>query len=57
MAWANQNWGSYYAINCTDPSTGNACTGSSTQIVFKATYTFNLITSVSLSRAIQVPVL
>ncbi len=57
VAWANQNWGSYYAINCTDPSTGNACTESSTQMVFKATYTFNFINSVSLSRAIQVPVI
>ena len=57
VAWANQNWGSPYAITCTDPSTGNACTTSSTKMVFTATYTFNFITSVSLSRAIQVPVI
>ena len=57
VAWANQNWGSPYGITCTDPSTGSPCTGSSTQMVFRATYTFNFITSVSLSRAIQVPVI
>lgn len=52
VAWADQNYGSLYDItysgDCTDA--GGDCT-------FTATYKFEFLNSVSLSRSIQVPVI
>jgi hypothetical protein len=53
VTWANQNLGSEYTITS---STGTDATGNPT-LTFKATYTFDLITNFSLSRAIEVPVI
>jgi Flp pilus assembly protein TadG len=56
IAWANQNLGSPYSVTCSDGcDAGGNATGST--MTFKAAYTFNFITSFSLSRAIQVPLL
>jgi hypothetical protein len=49
--WANQNLGSNYNITCSSP-----CPSGGT-MTFTANYTFNLITSFTLTRAVQVPVL
>jgi Flp pilus assembly protein TadG len=47
VSWANQNWGSNFTITSgTDP----ACA-----MTFTATYTFNLITPISLSRYVCIP--
>jgi Flp pilus assembly protein TadG len=53
-AWGNQNWGNNFGggVSCTasggPPATTMTCT---------ATYTFNFINSISLSRGIQVPLI
>ena len=49
--WANQNLGGNFTVTCPAP-----CPNGQT-MTFKATYTFNFITSIDLSRAIQVPLL
>jgi Flp pilus assembly protein TadG len=54
IAWGKENGGSSYEWSCTDVSTGSACSGSTTQMLFKTTYTFPFIISISLSRGIQV---
>jgi Flp pilus assembly protein TadG len=50
--WANQNLGGNFTVTCS-----SGCAAGSTTMTFKADYTFNFITSFSLSRAVQVPVL
>ena len=51
--WANsQNWGNLFTVTCS-----SGCAVNSTTMTFTATYTFNFITSISLSRGIQVPVI
>src|SRR5215471_4923169 len=54
VAWANQNWGNNFTVSCTGACT-NPTVGQT--MTFTATYTFNFINSISLSRGIQVPVL
>jgi Flp pilus assembly protein TadG len=49
-AWGNQNWGSNYG-------SGVTCTLAAPNMTCTATYTFNLLTSISLSRGIQVPLI
>jgi hypothetical protein len=51
VSWANQNLGGNFTVTCPSPCPNG------TTMTFEATYTFNLITSFSLSRAIQVPLL
>jgi hypothetical protein len=51
ITWANQNLGDNFTITCPAP-----CPNGQT-MTFEATYTFNFITSFSLTRAIQVPLL
>ena len=50
-AWANQNWGNNFTVTCTNPS------GSPPTMTCTATFTFNFMNSISLSRGIQVPVI
>jgi Flp pilus assembly protein TadG len=53
VAWANQNWGNNFTVSCTAGCAGTA----GTNMTFTATYTFNFINSISLSRGIQVPLI
>ena len=52
-AWGNQNWGHNFGsgVSCTAPS------GSPPTMTCTATYTFNFITSITLKRQIQVPLI
>jgi Flp pilus assembly protein TadG len=50
VAWANQNLGSNFAITSSNGTDSNG----NTTWTFTATYTFNFLTSFTLSRAIQV---
>ena len=51
VSWANQNWGNNFTISS---STGTDASGNPT-LTFTATYTFQFLTSITLTRAIQVP--
>ena len=53
VAWANQNWGNNFTVSCTAGCAGTV----GTNMTFTATYTFNFINSISLSRGIQVPLI
>ena len=53
VAWANKNWGNNFTVSCTAGCAGTV----GTNMTFTATYTFNFINSISLSRGIQVPLI
>jgi Flp pilus assembly protein TadG len=53
VAWANQNFGNVFHVT---PGTDAAC-HAGTGMTFTATYTFNIVTPISLTRYVCVPVI